>query len=96
MLVRVRDNALWYLPGGTIEAGETPEQALVREIDEELGVAIDGQSMKFDQRIALDRRRRCGAELLPSTMGWCYQTDDGDIRGRLYRLSADRQNGSGS
>ncbi len=51
MLVRVRDNQLWYLPGGTIETGETAEQAFVREIDEELGVAIDEKSIRFDRRI---------------------------------------------
>jgi 8-oxo-dGTP diphosphatase len=38
---------LYLMPGGRPEAGETPEQTLLREIKEELGVELDKNSLRL-------------------------------------------------
>lgn len=38
VLTKRADTPIWVLPGGGIDQGETPEQAIIREIEEETGL----------------------------------------------------------
>ena len=47
LMVRSKGKELFYLPGGKREAGESDEQALVREIKEEISVDLVPNSIKY-------------------------------------------------
>ena len=46
LLTRSYGKDKYYIPGGKRERGETDEQALIREISEELSVTIDESSLQ--------------------------------------------------
>ena len=69
----------WEFPGGKIEPGETAEQALIRELDEELGIAA-----QIGPRVAqLRHRYRNGAAI--DLQFFSVHTFSGEIENRIFK-----------
>lgn len=50
LIHRMKDGRdYWVFPGGSIESGETPEMAAIREAKEELSLDIEGLTLSFVQ-----------------------------------------------
>jgi len=49
MVLQHDGRSYWTLPGGGVEAGETPQQAVVREVQEETGMESQAFCFLFDE-----------------------------------------------
>lgn len=68
------------LPGGKIDPGETPEEALVREIAEETGLTVWSYQHVFIARDAADNNRYCSTYRINAWQGVISTTETGVVR----------------
>ncbi len=61
LLVRKRGSEIFFQPGGKIDAGEQPEIALIREIEEELGILIDERQLRYAAKMSAPAANEEGA-----------------------------------
>lgn len=47
LIVKANYKNYWSFPGGIIDAGETPRQGAVREVSEEVGIALSPNQLDF-------------------------------------------------
>ncbi|MCL4318718.1 MAG: NUDIX hydrolase N-terminal domain-containing protein [Firmicutes bacterium] len=45
LLIQRRDSQKWAMPGGAVEVGERPSEAVIREVQEETGILIQTDSL---------------------------------------------------
>jgi 8-oxo-dGTP diphosphatase len=81
LAVRSRGKDVWYLPGGKREQKETDEQALTREVKEELTVDIVRGSTKYINTFKAQAHGKPEGVLVQIT---CYSAD---YRGKLMPSS---------
>lgn len=73
--VNVPDRQLWATPGGMVEAGEDPDVAGARELEEEMGLVVDP-----DDLVLFDARTFVKFEATHKT-SICYAADVADVAG---------------
>ena len=63
LVERSRGKEFFIAPGGSIEPGETPEQALVRELAEEFSVVVRTENLRFFGTFLADAAGQVGKML---------------------------------
>lgn len=81
LIKRKRNGRLYYVfPGGQIEEGESPEQAVVREVEEELGLTIRVERLL----VQVTYRAKMQYYFLTRTLGGTFGTGQGPEMQGLY------------
>lgn len=47
LVLKAHYKPYWSLPGGFIDEGDTPREAAIREVQEEIGIELDAQNLEF-------------------------------------------------
>ncbi|MGQ4514774.1 NUDIX domain-containing protein [Streptomyces sp. DW26H14] len=63
LVVRSKGRDAFYLPGGKLEPGESPEEALVREVREELGLKLHSSTLVHFATVSAPAHARPGVQL---------------------------------
>ncbi|MEH6454394.1 MAG: NUDIX domain-containing protein [Psychromonas sp.] len=69
LVARSKDKVLFYVPGGKREIGETDQQALIREVKEEVSVDLLPESIKYAATFTANADGKSDATVVQLT---CY------------------------
>lgn len=91
LLVRIQDQGRtwWCLPGGTIEPDETPEQAIIRELYEELNLRATPQRRLYETPLPDEQGVDIGILVEPPTSGLSLGIDDAVVEWGWFPLDQD-------
>ncbi len=81
LMARSKNNDKFYIPGGKREAGESDQEALMREIDEELSIKLLENTIKYIERFEAQAHNKPEGVRVRMT---CY---DGDYQGTIKASS---------